>query len=234
MKGLFPIVCILSLFSTSISSAAGAQPITLFFEGEGLEQGITVPGACCFSVGGATLGSAPGVTVPSDPALTASGVHAYAVQGTDIGGLVTFDPPVEALSFFFVHAPAGGGIAVVIGESGASVSLASAPATTPGDPANFVHADLHEPIDEIVFFALGEVVIDDLTFTPVATSVPASALPTRVLLTFLLIGSAAASIDRRLDRRSWRRLGARRRSGLPATTSATPGVVPARDDFAPS
>ena len=67
------------------ASRAGAQSTTLFFEGEGIETGVTVPDTCCFSLAGATFLGFQGVFAPGDPALTSSGEFVYRVAGTDLG-----------------------------------------------------------------------------------------------------------------------------------------------------
>ena len=154
---------------------AHAQSTTLFFEGEGPEEGITVPGACCFSFGGAEFFGFEGVVAPVNSALTASGEFAYRVAGSDIGLCVIFTEPVDFVSFFFVHDPdelALIGSAELRGTDGAPLAtFESSSFTTPGDPANFVFAEPGEPIQSIMILGLAAYV-DDFAFgmNPAAAS----------------------------------------------------------------
>ena len=146
---------------------ANAQSTTVFFEGEGAEEGITVPGACCFSFGGADFFGYEGVVAPANPALTASGEFAYRVAGTDIGLCIIFMEPVDFVSFFFVHDPNELlliGSAELYGTDGTPLAtFESRSFTTHGDPANFVFAEPGEPIKWISMLGL-PAYVDDLTF----------------------------------------------------------------------
>ncbi|MEM7411251.1 MAG: hypothetical protein AAF430_13525 [Myxococcota bacterium] len=186
--------------------APQAQARTLLFEATGDESGITVPGACCFSIDGTTFDGGPGVFAPMDLALTASGTHAYQIQGTDSALAVTFDPPVDSVQFFFAHT-LGAGTAVIVGPEGQSETLFSQPATTPGDPASFVRSNLGAPIHEIQFFALGTVAIDDFRFERTPAPIPFGSKWSRALL-----GGSLLVVTAIVQR--WRWFRARARAGL--------------------
>ena len=146
---------------------AGAASTTIFFEGEGPEAGVTDPGACCFSFQGADFTGHEAVVAPENPALVASGEFAYRVAGTDIGLVITFEPSVDSVSFFFVHEVDEPGYGFAAASDGNQLAtFESRVATTPADLANFVFAGPSEPIASIWLFGL-PAYIDDFTFTPV-------------------------------------------------------------------
>ena len=164
-KTLISLALALVLGPASID--ARAESTTVFFEGEGIEEGIVFPGAGSFTVAGA-LFTGREVKVPSNEALTASGMHAFEVAGTDVGGTVWFDEPVDRVSFFFVYDPAlpgFGGQALLLDENLFGIGdLVASPMTSPGDPANFVSAEPEVPIKAIWFTAFPPAYIDDFTF----------------------------------------------------------------------
>ena len=149
------------------ASRAGAQSTTLFFEGEGIETGVTVPDTCCFSLAGATFLGFQGVFAPGDPALTSSGEFVYRVAGTDLGLIIRFDEPVDSVSFFFVHDASNvavtGTARLYDGDGNLFAQLESRPSTTRGDPANFVSATSPNAISHMQLFAL-PAFVDDFTF----------------------------------------------------------------------
>lgn len=103
---------------------------------------------------------------PENPALVASGEFAYRVAGTDIGLVITFEPSVDSVSFFFVHEVDEPGYGFAAASDGNQLAtFESRVATTPADPANFVFAGPSEPIASIWLFGL-PAYIDDFTFTP--------------------------------------------------------------------
>ena len=150
-----------------------AQSTTVFFDGEGPEKGITVPGACCFTYAGAEFFGFEGVFDPLNPALTASGDFSYRVVGSDLGLIITFDEPVDSVSFFFVHDPTEAvliGFGFLLDSLGTTIdSFESHAATTPGDPENFIFSDPAEPVHSMRLFGLAAYV-DNLTLTVNATA----------------------------------------------------------------
>ncbi len=163
----FSLLLLIPFLALALSPIARAQSTTIFFDNEGPEQGITTPGACCFSFSGADFIGFEGVVAPSNPALTASGEFVYRVVGSDVGVIITFDPPVDFLSFFFVHDPAE---AVLIGSGFAYdmdgmqiAGFESNPITTLGDPANFISIDSPVPIRTLSMWGFASY-LDNLTF----------------------------------------------------------------------
>ena len=167
------------LLLLAIAMPAQAQTTTIFFDNEGPEEGITVPGSCCFAVGGANFFGFEGVFEPADLVLTASGTASYRVLGSDLGLMIDFDDPVDSVSFFFVHDPddlALIGTAWIIDTDGNwFASFESKPMTTPGDPANFISFDPPELIASLRLFGLAAY-LDNLTFE-VAGGNAAGAVP---------------------------------------------------------
>ena len=158
---------LIPFLTLGLTPAVHAQSTTIFFDNEGPEQGITTPGACCFSLGGADFIGFEGVVAPSNPALTASGDFVYRVVGSDVGVIITFDPPVDFLSFFFVHDPAEvvmTGFGFAYDKNGMQVAgFESKPMTTPGDPANFISISSAVPIQTLSAWGLAAY-LDNLTF----------------------------------------------------------------------
>jgi len=145
-------------------SAAAQDTNTIFFDGTGDEAGITFPGATDFSIFGSNWTGGEVATVGLTR-LYASGRFAYM---PDPGGAtVTFDTPVDAVDFFYVHR-AGvepvGTVTLLDTAGGVIATAPSNPATFFADPGNFLSFDPAQPIGSLLFDG-GH--IDNFTFTTV-------------------------------------------------------------------
>lgn len=123
----------------------GQQTGAIDFDNSGAESGITTAGATDFNYDtmswtGGTVTSTPVGGPPPTYPLSASGDHSYHIGVA--GGTVTFNPPVNSATFYYVHDGLLGvpqGTATAIDTcGGVTASAASKPSTLFNDPANFV------------------------------------------------------------------------------------------------
>ncbi len=158
-------IAVAVLMCLSVSTYA-QQNVTIFFDNNGAESGITTPGTTSFTFMGSTW-SGGIVATEGSPPLYASGAFSYEVQGGS--ALVTFDPPVSSVNFFYVHgngfAP---GTATARAANGAIVDTGdSDQVTTFGDPDHFVDFTEDLPIASIEFTGG---VIDNFSYITTAGS----------------------------------------------------------------
>ncbi len=168
MRGLLTTAVGLIILSAGVGPATAQTTVTIFFDGEGDEIGITDPGTTDFSYQGSNW---TGGIVDSQGILPlyASGFFSYHIDLN--GGEVTFDEPLDSVEFFYVH---GFGFAEgtatafdaddnVIGE------VDSNEATFFADPRNFETMDPDEGIARIEFSGA---IIDNFTFTTLPPDKP--------------------------------------------------------------
>ncbi len=156
-------------------SSAFAQDSTIItFEGMGLETGVTVPGATTFSYMGSSW-SGGKVQTLSIPTLYSSGRFSYIVgQG---GAVVTFDPPVVDVHFFFASGgPVDPGTARAFDSNEVEVGMVS----TPG----FKSFSTATPIARVTFQGGA---IDDFIFTAATTPPPPPPPPPLEPIDFSLV-----------------------------------------------
>lgn len=158
----------LALVFAAASPLAAQTTVTIFFDGEGDEIGITDPGTTDFSFMGSNW---TGGIVDSAGILPlyASGSFSYHIDPA--GGEVTFDEPMDSVEFFFVH-----GFGFLAGTATAFDAddnpigeVDSNKATEFADPANFVALDPDAAIARIEFSGG---VIDNFTFTTLPADEP--------------------------------------------------------------
>jgi glucose/arabinose dehydrogenase len=141
------------------ATAHAQEEVTISFDNSGAEQGITPPGTTEFTFSGASW-SGGVVGTEGILALYASGSFSYEMETT---AQVVFDPPVGMVEFFYVHGfeyPAG--TATAFDSDGNAVASAdSNPATSFGDPENFVTLEGESPIQRVEFTSG---IVDDFTF----------------------------------------------------------------------
>lgn len=152
-----------------------------------------------FSEGGANFTGGQVQSLGALP-LYSSGLNSYHVvvaPGDTDDVVITFDEPVDSVTFFFVHS---GGIAQGTARAFDSTdtelaSVTSLLATVFNDPANFVTMDPASPIAKVT---MDEGAIDDFEFT---TLPAAPAVPTLPIwgVALLVLALGAASLF------SWRR-----------------------------
>jgi hypothetical protein len=138
---------------------AGAPAVTIQFDNQGAEQGVTVPGTVSFAYAG-SIWKGGVVQEVADEALASSSKTAWRVVGVSE---VRFPAPVSDVRFFFVHddgqAPAK---AYAFDANGQAIgSIESHKKTAPGDPANFAELGSGRPIARIV---LGGGYVDDFSY----------------------------------------------------------------------
>ena len=122
----------------------------IFFDNSGEEAGITAPGTTDFSFRGSSWMGGTVATEGITP-LYASGSFSYEIGAS--GGEVLFDIPVDSVEFFFVHGFgfSQGGATAFNSLGDLTGSVESRPATTFGDPSNFVLLNPVEPIARLQF-----------------------------------------------------------------------------------
>lgn len=142
--------------------------VTIFFDGNGAENGVTEPGTTSFSFMGANW-SGGVVRTERIPPLYASGSFSYEVPSGPAH--VSFDDPVDSVRFFYVHGFGfSAGTATAFDAANNSIAMASSrQATSFADPSNFVALDPEAPIARIEFSAG---VIDDFSFRAAAPTTP--------------------------------------------------------------
>ena len=177
-----------------------ARGTTIFFDGEGPEEGITGDGVESFSFMGSTWdpGGGASIVAVADPAMNASGAFAYQIISTDIGAFVMFDDPIDSIDFFYVDGILAPGHAIVYdAEMNVIAMFESQPATFHGDPANFIFFDPPEPIGGINFISG---TVDNFTFTPMPglVSIPTASAWGVVIMTLVIIGVASLAFRRRV------------------------------------
>lgn len=165
MKKQWTQALILMVLAGMASNAWAQQTISLFFDNNGAESGITSPGTTSFSFMGSNW-SGGVVATEGSPPLYASGSFSYEVMGGN--AMVTFDTPVSSARFFYVHgngfAP---GTATARTANGTIVDTGdSDQATSFGDPDHFIDLDEDLPISTIEFTGG---VIDNFSFTVAET-----------------------------------------------------------------
>ncbi len=178
--------------------------VVLFFEGNGAESGVTVPGATTFSFIGSNW-SGGVVATEGIRSLYASGRFSYEVR--EGPAQVMFENPVDSASFFYVHGLGfSPGTATAFDDAGSVIaSVNSREATFFGDPNNVVVLDPQEPIRRIEFSAG---VIDDFRFVPIGAGPPATVTP---MDTSIPLASPTPSLLPRLRRCPRKRLRPRTR-----------------------
>ena len=172
---------------------------TIFFDGEGPEEGITGPGVESFSFMGSTWnpGAGSSIVEVADSAWNASGEFAYQIFSTDLGAFVTFDKPVGSVEFFYVHSDLGFGHAIIYDTRMNLLGIfESNPPTFFGDPDNFIIFDPPEPIGSINLISG---IVDNFTFTTLQDpmSVPTASEWGVVLMSLLLLTFGTIVLSRR-------------------------------------
>ena len=152
----------------AVGPATAQTTVTIFFDGEGEEMGITDPGTTDFSFMGSNW---TGGIVDSQGILPlyASGFFSYHIDLA--GGEVTFDEPIDSVEFFFVHGfdfPSGTATAFDADDNPIG-EVDSNEATFFADPANFVTLDPDAGIVRIEFTGG---IIDNFTFTTLPADEP--------------------------------------------------------------
>ncbi len=149
------------LFIASATNCFAQEANTIFFDNNGIETGVTTPGATSFSFRGSNW-SGGIVATEGSPPLYASGAWSYEVPTGP--ALVTFDNPVTDISFFYVHGNGfAAGTATAMAGNGAVLGTVNSNIITSfGDQANFESFSTTEPIASIEFSAG---VIDNFSFS---------------------------------------------------------------------
>jgi hypothetical protein len=177
-----PRMLIPGLLAVGVAVVVGtpaAGQTTIHFDNGGSERGVTVPGTREFVFMGSTWTGGV-VATERRPPLYASGAFSYEVGARGAG--VAFEPPVDSITFFFVHGLGfSAGTATAFDGAGNAVgTVASRAATTFGNPANFVTLTGPPAIARI---EVSGAVVDDFTFVtaaePSATPPPTPTLPPR-------------------------------------------------------
>lgn len=145
----------------ALEAAPAQETVVIRFDNGGAESGITRRGVEEFAFMGSNWSGGVVETEAITP-LYASGSFSYEISAN--GGEVTFDGPVDAVEFFFVHGFGfAGGTATAFSSGGDSIaSGASKQATFFGDRSNFLSFDPEEPIVRIGFTGG---VVDNFSFT---------------------------------------------------------------------
>ena len=157
-----------------LSATPALGQVTIFFDNGGAESGVTVPGTTEFSFMGSDWQGGI-VRTERIPRLYASGAFSYEVP--DGPARVSFVPPIESATFFYVHGSGfDAGTATAFDQADQVVATEdSRAATSFGDPANFVTLAGSAAIARIEFSAG---VIDNFSFEvavePTSTPVPSS------------------------------------------------------------
>ena len=168
---------------------------TIFFDGTGAEAGITTPGTTDFSFMRSNWSGGVVSTEFITP-LYASGDFSYEIDV--MGGVVTFDDPVDSVDFFFVHGFGfSAGTATAFDGSGTPIgSVNSNAATVFAAPSNFVMLDPSEPIARIEFSGA---VIDNFSYTisPLPPTVPAVSEWGMGIMLLFVVASATLILRKR-------------------------------------
>lgn len=138
-----------------------AQSVTIRFDNNGEEAGVTTTGTSEFEFMGSSW-SGGVINTAGVPALYASGSFSYEVPNPP--AMVVFSRPATDVEFFFVHGAgfAAGTATALDADGNALGSVNSNQATSFGDPGNFVAFDTSEPISAIDFSGG---VIDNFSYT---------------------------------------------------------------------
>ena len=158
----------LALVFAAVAPATAQTTVTIFFDGEGDELGITDPGTTDFSYQGSNWTGGIVVTTGLLP-LYASGAFSYHIDRA--GGEVIFDEPVDSVDFFYVHGfgfPEGTATAFDADDNPIG-EVDSNEATFFADPANF---EVMDPDEGIVRIEFTGAIIDNFTFTTLPPDEP--------------------------------------------------------------
>ncbi len=168
MKNHWSIFFAAVLLTILATASVAQESTTIFFDNNGVETGVTTPGATSFSFRGSNW-SGGIVATEGSPPLYASGAWSYEVPNGP--ATVTFDNPVMDVNFFYVHGNGfAAGTATAMASNGAVLdTVDSNIVTTFGDQDNFVTFNTSEPIASIEFSAG---VIDNFSFSPFSDAQP--------------------------------------------------------------
>lgn len=144
----------------TVVESGGPVTVTIFFDNEGPEKGITFNGQTGFSYEGSTWAGGFVATFGVFE-FYASGLQSYHF---DMPGQVQFDEPIDSVDFFYVDGgPFPPGTATAFDAADNEIgSVDSNIATVFADPANFESMDPAAPIARIEFSGG---VVDNFTFT---------------------------------------------------------------------
>lgn len=159
MQPITKLLTVMALVCASVTAAA--QTVTINFDNQGDESGVTTAGTSEFDFMGSSWTGGV-IRTQGIPALYASGAFSYEVP--EGPATVVFDQPASGIEFFFVHGGSvGEGTATAFDANGVALASASSSAGTQfGDPDNFVSFDTEEPIMAVEFDGG---IVDNFTYT---------------------------------------------------------------------